>query len=104
MTSFEASEINQTTLNMEILIDDIRGWCSDNMLKLNDSETEMMVISSKFRPSVHLDHIKIGESSISPSEKLFKTWLLLPWCPILTMKSKNPFLRSGSSPPTVDIS
>ena len=27
-----------------------------------------MVISSKFRPSVHLDHIKIGESSISPSE------------------------------------
>ena len=68
MTSFEASDINQTTLNMEILIDDIRGWCSDNMLKLNDSETEMMVISSKFRPSVHLDHIKIGESSISPSE------------------------------------
>ena len=48
--------------------DDIRGWCSDNMLKLNDSKTEMMVISSKFRPSVHLDHIKIGESSISPSE------------------------------------
>ena len=51
---------------MEILIDGIRGWYSDNMLKLNDSETEVMVISSKFRPSVHLDHIKIGESSISP--------------------------------------
>ena len=28
----------------------------------------MMVISSKFHLSVHLDHIKIGESSISPSE------------------------------------
>ena len=27
-----------------------------------------LVISSKFRPSIHLDHIKIGESSISPSE------------------------------------
>ena len=53
---------------MEILIDDIRGWYSENMLKLNDSKTEMMVISSKFRPSVHLDHIKIGEFSISPSE------------------------------------
>ena len=53
---------------MEILIDDIRGWYSENMLKLNDSKTEMMVISSKFRPSVHLDHIKIGESSIFPSE------------------------------------
>ena len=67
-TTFEASDINQTALNMEILIDDIRGWYSENMLKLNDSKTEMMVISSKFRPSVHLDHIKIGESSISPSE------------------------------------
>ena len=53
---------------MEILIDDIRWWYSDNMLKPNDSKTEMMVISSKFRPSVHLDHIKIEESSISPSE------------------------------------
>ena len=67
-TTFEASDINQTALNMEILIDDIRGCYSENMLKLNDSKTEMMVISSKFRPSVHLDHIKIGESRISPSE------------------------------------
>ena len=67
-TTFETSDINQTALNMEILIDDIRGWYLDNMLKLNDSKTEMMVISSKFRPSVHLDHIKIGESSISSSE------------------------------------
>ena len=67
-TTFETSDINQTALNMEILIDDIRGWYSNNMLKLNDSKTAMMVISSKFRPSVHLDHIKIGESSISPSE------------------------------------
>ena len=67
-TTFEASDNNQTALNMEILIDDIRGWYSENMLKLNDSKTEMMVISSKFRPSVHLDHIKVGESSIFPSE------------------------------------
>ena len=59
-TTFEASDINQTALNREILIDDIRGWYSNNMLKLNDSKTEMMIISSKFRPSVHLDHIKIG--------------------------------------------
>ena len=67
-TTFEASDINQTALNMEILIDDIRGWYSENMLKRNDSKTEMMVIRSKFRPSGHLDHIKIGESSISSSE------------------------------------
>ena len=67
-TTFKASDINQTALNMKILIDDIRSWHSDNMLKLNDSKTEMMVISSIFRPSVHLNHIKIRESSIPFSE------------------------------------
>ena len=101
-TTFGASDINQTALNMEILIDDIRSWWSDNMLKLNDSKTEMMVISSKFRPSVHL------ESPVYLLQKLFETWVLLwtpiaPWCPILTMKSKNPFLRWGGSPTTVYI-
>ena len=50
-TTFEASDTNQTALNMEILIDDIRGWYLDNMLNLNDSKTEMVVISSKFRRS-----------------------------------------------------
>ena len=53
---------------MEILIDDIHGWYWDNKLKLNDSKTEIRVISSEFRPSVHLDPIKIGESSLSSSE------------------------------------
>ena len=33
-TTFETSDINQTALDMEILIDDIRGWYSDNMLKI----------------------------------------------------------------------
>ena len=52
-TTFEAYDINQMALNMEILIDEIRGWYSDDMLKPNDFKTEMMVISSKFRPSQH---------------------------------------------------
>ena len=61
-TSFEAPDFNQTTLNMEILIDDIRGWYSANILKFNDSKTEMMLISSKFRLSLHLEH------SLRPSD------------------------------------
>ena len=105
--TFEASHINHTALNMAILIDDIRGWYSDNMLKLNYFKTEMKVISSKFRPSVHLDHI-LSESPEYLLQKLFEIWVLLwtpitPWCSILTIKVKNPFLRSGSSPTTVDI-
>ena len=46
---------------MEMLIADFRDWYSDDMLKLNFSRTKI-VISSKCRPSVHLDHIMIGES------------------------------------------
>ena len=33
-TTFDASDINQIALNMEILIDDIRGWYSDNSITL----------------------------------------------------------------------
>ena len=49
-TTFESSDNNQTALNMEILVDDIRGWYSDNMLKLNDSKTEMIVNRPKISP------------------------------------------------------
>ena len=71
-TTFEASDIDQTASNKENLIDDIHGWYSDNILKLNDSKTEMMVISSKFHPSVHLDHIRL-ESAEYLLQKLFGT-------------------------------
>ena len=48
------------------------------------------------------------ESPVYLLQKQFETWELLwtpitPWCPIITIKFKNPFLRSGSSPSTVDI-
>ena len=112
-TTFEASEINPTSLDMEILIDNIHCWYSDNMLKPSDSKPEVLVIKSKFRPSVQLDHIRIGESSISTSETVrnmgvfidskYNYWTLwLIWCPILTINFNNPFLVSWSSSTTVD--
>ena len=49
-----------------------------------------------------------SESPVYLFQKLFETWVLLwtpitPWCPILTITSKNTFLISGSSPTIVDI-
>ena len=107
-TTFEASDINKTALNMEILIDDIRGWYSDNMLELNDSGTEMMVISSKFCPSVHLDHIKIGESSISPSETVRNLGVIMDsnytMVSHINHKVQESFLKiRGRHPTTLDI-
>ena len=76
-TTFEGSDINQIALNMEILIDDICAWYSDNMPKLNDSKSEIILITSKFRPSVHLNHIKIDVSCISHSETVHNLGVIM---------------------------
>ena len=57
---------------MEISIDDIRAWYSDNILKLDVYKTEMMVFSSQFHPSVRQDCIKLGEFWRYPSETVHK--------------------------------
>ena len=49
-----------------------------------------------------------SESPVYLLQKLFETWVLLwtpitPWCPVSTIKFKNPFLKSGGSLTTIDI-
>ena len=63
---------------MESLISDIRVWYSRNMLKLNDSKTEMLVIRSKFRQNFHFRDISIGESIISPSPTIRNLGIMGP--------------------------
>ena len=89
-TTLEAFYINQTALNREILIDDIRCWYSD-----------------EFRLSVHLDHIKMGESIISPSKTVRILGVVMD--PNYTMVShinhevKDSFLNIKELPTTVKI-
>ena len=61
----DSPDLNDSISKMESLISDIRVWYSRNMLKLNDSKTEMLVI--KFRQNFDFRDISIGESIISPS-------------------------------------
>ena len=70
---------------MESLISDIRVWYSRNMLKLNDSKTEMLVIRSKFRQNFHFRDISIGESIISPSPTIRNLGVIMD--PTYTMSS-----------------
>ena len=49
----DSPDLNYSISKMESLISDIRVWFSRNMLKLNDSKTEMLVIRSKFRQNFH---------------------------------------------------
>ena len=63
----DSLDLNDSISKMESLISDIRVGYSRNMLKLNDSKTEMLVIRYKFRQNVHFRDISIGGSIISPS-------------------------------------
>ena len=63
----DSPDLNDSISKMESLISDIRVWYSRNMLKLNDSKTQMLVIRSKFRQNFHFRDISIGESIIPPS-------------------------------------
>ena len=69
-TTCDAADIDQSILGMERLISDIRHWYTQNMLKLNDSKTELLVVSSKFREGVLDKCIKIGNSTIPSSPSI----------------------------------
>ena len=67
----DSPDLNDSISKMESLISDIRVWYSRNMLKLNDSKTEMLVIRSKCRQNFHFRDISIGESIISLSSTIW---------------------------------
>ena len=53
---------------MEACLADIKQWMSENLLKLNDSKTEFMLITTRHQKNMHKDvNIKIGDSDIKPS-------------------------------------
>ena len=81
----DSPDLNYSISKMESLISDIRVWYSRNMLKLNDSKTEMLVIRSKFRQNFHFRDISIGESIISPSPTLRNLGVIMD--PTYTMSS-----------------
>ena len=48
---------------------DICDWMLCNKLKLNQDKTELLVISSKYRPRPPLDYIRVGEEVIKSSKQ-----------------------------------
>ena len=81
----DSPDLNYSISKMESLISDIRVWYSRNMLKLNDSKTEMLVIRSKFRQNFHFRDISIGESIVSPSPTIRNLGVIMD--PTYTMSS-----------------
>ena len=83
--SADSPDLNDSISKIESLISDIRVWYSRNMLKLNDSKTEMLVIKSKFRQNFHFRYFSICESIISPSPTIRNLGVIMD--PTYTMRS-----------------
>ena len=65
--SFDAESLDEVLGSLDNCISDIRSWMITNKLKINDSETEFLLITSprsKFTKDIQ---ITVGQSNISPS-------------------------------------
>ena len=57
---------NQTVSCMESCLDDVKSWMIFNKLKMNDSKTEFIIISSNLQlAKIDLTSIRVGKSRIS---------------------------------------
>ena len=57
------------TAVLEDCIEEIRHWMVDNFLKLNESKTEFLLLSSQYQASkLDIASVKIGDESIKPSD------------------------------------
>ena len=70
-TSFKAGELQSRTdaiSRVNRCLEDVRQWMADNMLKLNESKTEMVLFSSKHRPSLADDFtVSVGGVNLCPA-------------------------------------
>ena len=58
--------ISELLLSMQSCISDVKAWATVNMLKLNDSKTELMLVTSKRSKHLHNlpTSITIGNAQI----------------------------------------
>ena len=66
-TIFKKSETTTVLSRLEQCIDDVKAWMIQNKLKLNDSKTELIHVTSQFINSAQLPPVTIGTSLIEPS-------------------------------------
>ena len=60
--------LSKSISKMESCISQIRSWMAQNMLKLNDDKTEVIMFGSRHQLSnIKILLVKIGETEITPS-------------------------------------
>ena len=65
LQAFTSKNVPTTLMNIEKCVDDIKYWMTVNKLKLNDSKTEVIYISSPFTTNCSLP-LRVGNTHITP--------------------------------------
>ena len=68
-TSNCPNHLSSIKMSLELCVKDIGDWMLRNKLKLNQDKTELLAISSKYRPRPPLDYIRVGEEVIKSSKQ-----------------------------------
>ena len=69
LSSLSGDDQAHSVAQVESCVRDIDRWMSRNKLKLNRDKTELLVISSKYRPRSSLDSILVGDHRVNLSDK-----------------------------------
>lgn len=68
---------SNTIVHVEKCVRDIKEWTKQNKLVFNDSKTEVMHITSKFRKASEVSGINIGDSFVTPSSSVRDLGIIL---------------------------
>lgn len=64
---FNDSEMDAAVSRIEKCIADVRSWMATNKLKLNDTKTEILNLTSRFTTSTQAPPLKVGADGVAPS-------------------------------------
>ena len=63
--------------SIEICVQEINNWMILNGLKLNEEKTELLLLSSRYRPSSSLEFVRAGGETIQPSSSFRNLGVIL---------------------------
>ena len=63
----DSDSIELAKLKIENCIQDVHAWLVDHLLKGNDTKTDMLVISSRYRERPHFPGLTVGDAFVEPS-------------------------------------
>lgn len=73
-------DLEEAKFRVERCVDEIDRWMCNNLLKLNQDKTELVVISSKFRHYPDLEHIRVGDEYIAPKSSARNLGVIIDNC------------------------